>query len=171
MWCELTHERTYPFLLFTICPFLPFHMNNGYSPFTSTTETFPVSLRRNLLPVLPDSSLKYADGPLVWLFPPSPTSQAPVSLKDGVSSGAIGLWLHFWACCCLCFEWFLAHSARPLDKKFWWVAANQGMDIWRLLVFFFERRTGPVLPFWEPREVEGKGYGEMKTARGGKGGW
>ncbi|KAF1388808.1 hypothetical protein PFLUV_G00066510 [Perca fluviatilis] len=53
----------------------------------------------------------------VRCVPPSPTSRAPVSLKDGVGSRTPGLWLHFLGLLLSPFRTVLAPSPRRLDTK------------------------------------------------------
>lgn len=105
--CACTPEkaRHLSFFRFTICPFLPFRVYNRYSPFTVTAYLYtpvPCYLSPALSSVCRDRTMQTLPWP--GAASPSPTSRAPVSLKDGVSFGASGLWLHFWSCCCLRFE-------------------------------------------------------------------
>ncbi len=91
-----------------VSPRLSFVSPPAAVPFLSHLRFGSALYRRSLAPTTP---------PTPSLPPSSPTRTAPVSLKDGVSSGATAFWLYFWACCCLCFERVPASSPRPLDSK------------------------------------------------------
>ena len=107
----------------TICPFLPFHVLKQYPhPSHSNSTTPPPPPRLAVDFSSPGSSprtMQTVPWPCLTVrcVPPSPTSRAPVSLKDGVGSRTPGLWLHFLGLLLSPFRTVLAPSPRRLDTK------------------------------------------------------